>query len=139
MQYPVTARQLADIVEGNHNLPDEPRDKVISLVNLTIAYEAMRSMGWHEHTSDWDWRIIIEAGDTTYGSEFANEGWFDEYTLHSRGSGQVIRPIGSVTCACVDWEWYGSITFNLDHDTDAEPDLIRVFIQEITGISFIQA
>lgn len=56
--------RMRDEITGTYSLSDlDNRDKAQLLFKLMRFYNAMRDIGWDEHTSDWDWYIGITLPD----------------------------------------------------------------------------
>lgn len=55
--------KLAEILNGDHRVPDGRENRVVMLTNLSILMGTVQRMGWHAHTGDWDWELILELKD----------------------------------------------------------------------------
>jgi len=55
--------KMADLIVGIHLFKPEwdHTQRVMMVSDLLMVYSMVREMGELEHTSDWDWRITVEA------------------------------------------------------------------------------
>lgn len=62
---PQVAKALLDQVVGPHHLPDsmKPEDKRTFVIGLTELIHTIESIGWMEHTNDWDIEYSIRTLD----------------------------------------------------------------------------
>lgn len=60
--------RLGDLLCGTYPLADlNHENKVVLLVDLVELFNCVQTMGWHEHTGDWDWTVEFTM---TNGSTF---------------------------------------------------------------------
>jgi len=129
----LNARSFSDLLEGEHHMPSNPRERVELLSMLTIAREAVNKAGWHEHTNDWDWRLHVEADGEGFTSDQFGY-WADNFSLFYRGAPG--DPVPEDYCATVDYERIGYIGVEALGEEDDDEKIVYIAIEKIKKITF---
>jgi hypothetical protein len=133
----ISARKFADLIEGRHELDGEHRDKVIRLYQIKVGFDAMQEAAWHEHTTDWDWRLTVQTvHGLCFGTTDVGDQWADSFDLYYSPNNR-IEADDSFT-ACVDHAKVGYIGVLINRD-DGSEDIHYIEVDHIAGVVYQQA
>ncbi len=91
-------RELAEIHSKTHIISEDPHERAIQLTNFCLLSDAVQKMGWHTHTSDWDWSAQIELRK---GPSLDGDIYGDTFSLRNN---DLNIDLSNSWSACVDFE-----------------------------------
>lgn len=141
--FPTLSSALAELIAGEHDISQlTTREKAAFLFGLQKAAETTQSIGWIEHTSDWDWWVGFYLTDGSYigdddgihpnEDDETNRAYADEFTVNFTKDEFRFEP--------TDDEWFDKLEVTVKYFSDSpEPDFTKtVKISQIAKVTYAE-
>jgi len=121
--------EVTKLIDGTtFEISEDPQDRAIQLTNLILTADAVQKMGWHTHTSDWDWSAEITLRDGGIFGE-NQDVYGDTFMLVG------LDIADGQPAACIDFSNLEALTvLKKEHENDEVVEAVDIPVENIKSI-----